>query len=224
MAAKKRKKVLRTEINTRPGGRTFQRRLDLAVKPVLKIKDLAKHGAREPVFAAYFASVYGLFRETYAWGNQDWNMEIESITLDPESLFPVADEISIKQGSRFVVSARTVLVIRGRHHSVILGNIYDVDSLGLTCLDWRRTLTLGAALKVIGKAAPGAAIWVTKMQPIAITESDMREWSLVVGSGGRRAWRLEMKYQNLPTPLYLSEGELRLHAFMNHPTTDWAAK
>ena len=224
MAAKKRNRALKAEINTRPGGRTVQRRLDLAVNPVLKSRDLAKHGAREPVSAAYFASVYGLFREIYAWGNQDWNMEINSITLDPESLFPVADEIIIKQGSRFVVSARTVLVIRGRHHSIILGNIYDVDSLELTCLDLRRTLTLGAALKVIRKAAPDAAIWVTKMQPKAITESDRLEWSLVVGSGGRRAWRLEKKYQNIPTPLYLSEEELRLHAFMNCPTTDWAAK
>jgi hypothetical protein len=222
VAAKKRKKVLRTEINDRPSGRSFQKRLNLVVKPVLRDNYLAKNGAREPVSAAYFASVYGLFRDNYAWGNQDWNLEINTITLEPESLFPIADEIIIKQGSRFTIHARTVLVVRGRQYSIILGTDYHVDPAELRLSDWRRPLTLGAALKVIRKAAPGTMVWVTKMQPRAIAESDMRVWSLVVGSGGRRAWMREADLK-ISSALVVRKETVLLHAFMNCPGPDWAA-
>jgi hypothetical protein len=215
MAAKKRKKAIARKSST-PTKKQINglRRID-------KIEELNCFGAREKVVSSYFSTLYFLTRNRQAWGNSASYYLGSNFALNPEELFDLGESIDVEPGATYEIQSETVLVVKGVTRSLVVmisGQLYPPT---LKPINWPKSLTLSSAFKCIKSDdyTNAATIFSTIGNPRPIAVDETKNWSLVIGFGNQRAWRLNEtdKYQKLST----SYEELRLHSYFNLPHADW---
>ena len=215
MAAKKRTKPLPVK------NRHRKKSQKAVLKRINKIEDLIGFGAREKVVSSYFATLYFLTRNRQAWGNSASYFVGSNFALDPEELFEKGESIEVEAGATYEIENETVLIVRGETHSLVVmisGQLYPPT---LKPINGRKSLTLSGAFNCIKSDdyKNAATIFSTTDNPRPIAIDETKNWSLVIGFGNQRAWRLSETGKD--QKLSVSCEELRLHAYFNLPYEDW---
>jgi hypothetical protein len=215
MAAKKRKKSIARKTSTHTKNQIN------GLRRIGKFEELNSLGAREKVISSYFSTLYYLTRNRQAWGNSASYYLGSNFALNPEELFDLGESIDVEPGATYEIQSETVLVVKGETHSLLVmisGQLYPPT---LKPINWRKSLTLSSAFKCIKSDdyTNAATIFLTTGNPRPIAVDETKSWSLVIGSGNQRAWRLSEtgNYQKLS----VSSEELRLHSYFNLPYEDW---
>lgn len=215
MAAKKKKKPIARKTNTPT------KKQNEGLRRINKIEELSSFGAREKVVSSYFSTLYFLTRNRQAWGNSASYYLGSNFSLNPEELFDLGESIDVEPGATYEIQNETVLVVRGEKHSLVVMLSEQLYPPTLKPIDARKSLTLSGAFKCIKNDdyKNAATIFSTKFKPSPIAVDESKSWSLVIGFGDQRAWRLieTDKYQKLS----ITYEELRLHSYFNLPHEDW---
>jgi len=197
-------------------------------KPVRGLREVSskrslKNCVHEPVVGAYFSTVFRVVDErTVYWTFSSRYAADDYPTLDPNYILAKARELDRERGMTKKVAGHTVLVAKGRSHSLLIGISGLVDEVGL---DLRgRTLTIGSLYSkirdIVEDNSLESAIYVTREHPKPISACDLREWRLVNGRF-ESGWNLVEDAGSSESYLGATPLELLLHAYINAPLRHW---